>query len=88
MNIIIQILGFLGIKPSPNMIIIVIDNSKVKRLKYYRITYEYDEGGECLLSEKDLEMIAYPNPSAGNIEIQSNLLAAPNAEIRVFSVLG
>lgn len=53
-----------------------------------RTTYEYDQGGECLLAKKELELVIFPNPSDGNVQIRSNLLASPNAEVRVFSVLG
>lgn len=54
----------------------------------YRTTYEYDEGGDCHLDNQDLEITIFPNPSNGSMEIRSNLLASPNVELRVFSVLG
>lgn len=54
----------------------------------YRATYEYQEGQDCGLSKDDLEIVIFPNPSNGNVEIQSNLLASPNATVQVLSVLG
>lgn len=54
----------------------------------WRILYEYDKGGECFLAEESLEMIVAPNPSDGNINIRSNLLASPDVEIFVYSSLG
>lgn len=53
-----------------------------------RTIYEYNKGGDCNLENEDLQMIVFPNPSDGNIEIRSSLLAASSPQICISSVLG
>ena len=54
----------------------------------YRLDYRYHGGVDCPLDEDGKNLLLFPNPTAGDFTIQSNLLSNSITTIQVFTILG